>query len=213
MGRFRTLLFCAFLSLMPAMSAAQGVDVGISGAGLLSIQPIDDTYVGGPYLSEGIGGIGPAFGVGVSAVTNRGLVVAAEFTTARFEVAQWGRLVPGPDDGSTRTRLRDSLLSALIGYATRPRPTRLHLLLGAAWRLDDPVVTGTPGGDIVIGEDENAFPLVLTGGIDILHPVTPRLSLSFGARYTLIERPEAREFLGIGSSVLRIGGGVRVRVN
>lgn len=42
------------LSLVPLQSFAQGVDVGISGVGLVSIQPVDDYYVGGPYLNESL---------------------------------------------------------------------------------------------------------------------------------------------------------------
>jgi hypothetical protein len=75
------LLVAAFL---PRESFAQGMDAGISGVALVSLQPSDDSYVGGPYLSEGLGGLAPGFGAGVNIITRGGFVVAGEISTARF---------------------------------------------------------------------------------------------------------------------------------
>src|SRR5690348_14479376 len=72
--------------LLPHQSFAQGIDIGISGVGLLSVQPIDDTYVGGPYLNAGIGGFGPGFGAAINVIASNGFVTAGELTTARYSL-------------------------------------------------------------------------------------------------------------------------------
>ena len=113
-------LLTALLWFLPNQSFAQTTDAGITFVGLASIQPIDDAYVGGPYLSEGIGGVAPGFGVGGSVTLSNGFTFAAEYTTARFKQVQSGRLVLGgfPNEGiPATTQLHDSLLSGLIGYA------------------------------------------------------------------------------------------------
>jgi hypothetical protein len=79
----------------PHQSFAQGTDIGISGVGLVSIQPIDDAYVGSPYLSEGIGGFGPGFGAALNVIAPNGVVVVGEFSTARYSEELSGRLVEG----------------------------------------------------------------------------------------------------------------------
>ena len=207
----------------PATTLAQGVDVGVSGLALLSLQPVDDSYVGGPYLSpDGIGGVGPGVGAGVNVVFANGLTIAGEFSTAWFELAQNGRLVPGPRPpepggssvgGSGITNLHDSLLSGLVGYATRGGGTRMHFLAGVAARLNDPTVNGTAVADYGLSDADSRFPLVLTGGVDMLHSISPRVSIVFSARYAWIDRFEQERYLGIGSNVLRAGGGLRVRIN
>jgi hypothetical protein len=96
-------------------------DAGISGVGLVSFQPIDDSYVGGPYLSEGIGGIAPGFGAGFNIIMPAGFVIGTEYTTAFYEQEQSGRLVLGGyplESIPATTRLRDSLLHVMTGYAT-----------------------------------------------------------------------------------------------
>ena len=200
--------------LLPHRSFAQGTDLGISGVGLLSIQPIDDTYVGGPYLSEGIGGVGPGFGAGLSVITSSGLVLGAEYSTAFFEQEQSGRLVggSGPNEGALHTtRLHDSLLSGLFGYCVGTSNTRVLLLGGIGATLDSPTIDGVPRDPDASVEDDE-WPVVLSGGVDVLQRLNPRTSLVIGARYSLIDRPETHRHLGIGSHILRIAGGVRVRL-
>lgn len=110
------LLLSAAAGLPSECVAQQGPDIGVVLTALVSIQPTDDTY-GGPYLSEGLGGTGPGWGIGVTSILPSRLVAAGEFTTARFEAVQSGRLIngDGPNQGAERTsRLWDSLISQLV---------------------------------------------------------------------------------------------------
>lgn len=128
--RFRLghILLALVTCALPDKVLAQDVDVGISGLALVSSQPADDSYVGGPYLKEGI-------------------------------------------------------------------------------------VNGAPVIDDDVSDSGSGFPVVLTGGVDVLQTISPRVSFVFGARYALIERVEQEKYLGIGSSVLRVGGGLRIRLH
>jgi hypothetical protein len=208
----RSLIAVLLSSLAPAVSFAQSTDVGITGLGLISLQPIDDSYVGGPYLSEGIGGAAPGFGVALNAVMPSGFVVLGELTTARFEQEQSGRLVPGSDGGSHSvvTELHDTIVSALIGQAVAAGRTRFQFVAGVGMVVDSPMV-----GDIDLyehgGEDPSRF--VLTGGIDMLHPVASRAGVALTARYSHIGRIEQAQYLGIGPHIFRLGAGIRVKLN
>jgi hypothetical protein len=151
-----TRLVCSALLIAavigPSDAHAQA-DVGIMTAALASVQPIDDAYVGSPYLSEGVGGIGPGFGVGVNVITSSGLVIATEYTTAVFETQHSGRTVLGGfplEHVVATTRLRDSYLSVLLGYATSGT-TRIVLLGGMSARL---------GLTTINGEDAEQFDTV-----------------------------------------------------
>jgi hypothetical protein len=210
MSLFQRMLLGLTLSFFSVPALAQGWDVGVTGAGLLSMQPVDDSYVGGPYLSEGIGGFAPGFGGGLTIVAPNGFLFAAEYSTARFEQEQSGRLVRGcssidPCLAHT-TRLRDSLLSGLAGVALSSGRTRFQLLGGVSARLDDPTIDDVP-------RDDDGLPVALTGGLDLLQSVSERAALVFGARYSYAERAETHQYLGIGPHVLRIAVGVRVRLN
>jgi len=201
--------------LLPNQSFAQDTDLGVSGVGVVSIQPVDDAYVGGPYLSEGIGGVGPGLGAGLSVITSSGFVVGAEYSTAFFEQEQSGRLVggSGPNEGAPHTtRLRDSLLSGLIGYRVGASNTRVLLLGGIGATLDSPTIDGVPR-DPDASLEEDGLPFVLSGGVDVLQRLNPRTSLVIGARYTLIDRPETHRYLGIGRHLLRASTGLRIRLN
>jgi len=54
---------------------------------------------------------------------------------------------------------------------------------------------------------------VFTGGVDVIRALSGRVSLTFGARYSFIDRKVSLQYLGIGRDVLRAGVGIRVRVN
>ena len=205
-------LAAASLAAMPAEDTfAQGTDIGINGVALVSVQPIDNSYVGAPYLSEGIGGVGPGFGAGVSVIFSTGLVVAAEYSTARYELEQAGRLVSGEGRVVT-TRLHDSFLSGLLGYTTAAGPTRIQVLGGVGAKLDAPTIDGE---EIALDDslNDDGLPFTLTAGADLLRRLSARTSLVVGARYSYVGRHEPLEYLGIGSHVLRAGAGVRVRIN
>ena len=210
----RALVIASCLLIAPATARAQ-VDAGITATALLSVQPIDDSFVGSPYLSEGIGGPGPAMGVGVDLMWRNGLTVAAEFSRAWYEQQQSGRLVLGPyplDGVGATTELHDSLLFALTGYAIGSGPTRIRLVGGVAYRLDRPTVDNERRDDF--GRDQDhLFPLAPTGGVDIMRSIGTRAALFLTARYTYLERDESLQYLGIGAHVLRAGGGLRVKLN
>jgi len=201
--------------LLPHQSFAQDTDIGISGVGLVSVQPVDDGYVGSPYLSEGIGGVASGFGGGLSIVAPGGFVAAVELSTARYEQEQSGRLVGGPfpnDSVPHTTRLHDSLLSGLVGYAWSARTTRMVILGGLSARLDEPTIDGEPR-DPLDAEGEERLPFVPTGGVDLLKSLNSRTAFIVGGRYCFVDRPENHRYLGIGPHVLRVAAGIRVRIN
>ena len=203
-----------WLLVMPTDTTAQALDVGVAGFGLLSLQSTDDTYQS-PYLDEPIGGLGPGFGAGVS-VTAEGLAVVAEITTARFELEQEGRVIPGncirlPQSSQCRstTRLHDSLLTGLVGYVRSSGSTRMLFMGGISTLLDSATTNGVSIHD---GVDVGAR-LAVTAGVDVLISAAPRIAFSVGARYTYLPRTDQEIAIGAGSNVLRILGGLRVRLN
>jgi hypothetical protein len=204
-----------FVAAVAATSASAQVDVGVTPSLLISVQPIDDSYVGGPYLSEGIGGAGIGFGAGVNVIAPNGFVAAAEWSTARFEQEQSGRLVVGggfPHESVPHTtRLHDSLLSGLVGYAWSAGQTRVVILGGAGARLDEPTIDGESREPFEVGKER--LPFVPTGGIDVLQSLNSRAAFVVGARYAYVDRPENHEYLGIGGHILRVAAGVRVRLH
>jgi hypothetical protein len=198
--------------LLPHPSFAQGADIGISGVGLLSIQPIDDAYVGGPYLSEGIGGLAPGFGAGLSVIVPGGFVIATEYTTAFYEQEQSGRLVLGPfplEGMPATTKLRDSLLHVMAGYATKGA-TRTVFLGGVSFKLDRATIENVEADEY---ETDPASPLAFTGGVDVLHRLAERTDLLFTGRYTFNPRDTRLQYLGIGPHIIRAGVGLRIRIN
>ena len=209
---FRACASVCLVSALPTFATAQAVDVGITGTGLLSIQPVDDYYVGGPYLSEGIGGIGPAFAVALDMTSPRGLVAGVEFSTARYELQQSGRLVGSRPGGTVTTRLRDSLVSGLVGFSLATGRTSTYLRAGAGVVIGAPTVNGVEVMESA-GDGSSHLPLALTGGVDVRRGLSPRASLIITARYAFLARDESLRFLGIGPHLLRFGGGVRVRLN
>ena len=189
--------------MSPMESAAQGVDVGVTGVGLISIQPGDDT-VSSPYVGGGLGELGPGFGVGLSAITSAGFVVAAEFSTALFEGVVYGRLISGsgPDEGRRRTaRLNDALLIGLAGYTMSSGKTRVLLLGGGGAVLNGVTLDDAPG---TISPRR-----VIAVGVDVLRSVNQRVSLVFGGRYAIADRNES---VIISPHVFRIAAGIRVRL-
>ena len=199
---------------LPDQSFAQGPDIGISGVGLVSIQPVDDAYVGSPYLNEGIGGIGPGFGVGLNVITSNGFVAAVEYSTARFELEQSGRLVGGStlnEQVPHTTRLHDSLLTALGGVSFASGETRVLVLGGLGARLDSPTIDGDPR-DASETNHDRGWPVVPTGGLEVQRALSVRVSAVFGVRYAFNDRAENHRYLGIGPHILRIGAGLRMRI-
>jgi hypothetical protein len=193
--------------------------VSLDAAGLMSVQPVDDTYVGSPYLDEGLGGVGPGLLVGVSVRVGRRGVIAGEFSQAWFSPELSGRLVRvapavppsfGFTTPPTPARLHDRLLTGLAGVAVAHAGLAYRFLGGASWRLDDP----TLDGDAVLGnpadQANDLTRLGLTGGVDVAASGDARVSPYLTVRYTFVDRRLREQELGIGRHVLRLGFGLRI---
>ena len=210
----RVRLICVALinCMLMASNALAQTDVGVAGSAVIAIQPIDDSYVGEPYLSEGVGGIAPGFGASVSVITPSGFVIATDCTTAVYTKEHSGRTVLGGfplEHVLATTRLRDAYLSVLLGYATSGT-TRVLLLGGLSARLWLTTINGADAEEFSSGDDRR-WPF--TGGIDLVRPITSRVQFLIGGRYTYNQRSSRLQQLGIGPHIIRAGVGVRVRVN
>lgn len=210
----------AWSNTASAQSTYRGADVGLTGAGLVSFQPTSDDWVGSPYLDEGVGGVQPGFAIGVDVVTSSGFALIGELSTTRaFEQFQSGRLVWAnrsnfSHEGSATTRLRDTLISALAGYATSGPSRRVVFAGGISYvhptlKQDDLVVEDQVGDFGLGGRRRYA----LTGGSDLQQRLSPRAALVIGARYSWLGRSEIADQTGAGAHLLRIGAGVRIRLN
>ena len=207
--------FAALLVFLPREALAQ-TDVGISVAGLVSFQPINEDWVGSPYLDEGIGGGGPGVAAGVDIVFNNGFTVIGEVSTTRtFEQFQRGRLIWAnrnnfSNEGFATTRLRDTLLSGLVGYSTSNRSRRIVIAGGVSG-----VKTRLTEDDLVV-EEQSEFGLegrrgfALTGGVEFLQRLSSHASFLLGARYSWLGRSENADQTGAGEHIIRIGAGLRV---
>ena len=208
-------LAAAFVCALNTQPAYAQSDVGISIAAIVSVQPINEDWVGSPYLDEGIGGWRPGLAIGANVITANGFVLIGELsTTAAFEQFQTGRLIWANTDrlsreGSATTRLRDTLISGLAGYAPA-NPTRRVVFAGGL----SYVHTMLMEDDLVV-EDQTEFGLegkrrfALTGGIDLVQRLSSRASLVIGGRYSWLGRPEVADQTGAGEHIFRIGAGVR----
>jgi len=204
--------------LLPHQAFAQA-DTGIAIAGLVSLQPVNENWIGSPYLDEGIGGIRPGIAVGANLIAANGFTLLGEVsTTAAFEQMQTGRLVWAnrsnfSHEGTATTRLRDTLVSGLAGYAWSTNAQRVVFAGGASY------VHTTLLQDELVVEDQTEVGLegrrrfALTGGIDLLQRLSDRVSLLVGARYSWLGRAEVADQTGAGEHLLRIGAGIRVRLN
>lgn len=207
------------LLIATAAGARAQSDVGIAIAGLVSLQPVNHSWVGSPYLDKGIGGWRPGLAIGANLITDHGFALIGELsTTAAFEQFQTGRLIWANTDrlsreGSATTRLRDTLISGLVGYASSTATPRVVFAGGLSY-----VHTTLTEDDLVV-EDQTEFGLegkrrfALTGGIDIFQRLSSRVALVIGGRYSWLGRPEVADQTGAGEHIIRVGAGVRIRIN
>ena len=71
-----------FVLISATVLSAQGAATGerplltMSVLGVASVHPVDDTYVGGPYLDRGLGGVGPGAALMVEFVAPTGPTVS-----------------------------------------------------------------------------------------------------------------------------------------
>ena len=207
----------AALSLFLPHQAFAQTNVGISVAGIMSFQPVNETWLGGPYLDEGIGGIEPGIAAGLDVIFNSGFAVIGEMSTTRtFEQFQRGRLIWANrnnfNEGSATTRLRDTLFSGLVGSSTSNRSQRVVMAGGISG-----VMTRLTEDELVVDEQsefglEGRRHFALTGGVDFLQRLSSRASLLIGARYSWLGRSENADQTGAGEHLIRIGAGVRIGV-
>jgi hypothetical protein len=194
MSLIRCSSLACVLVLFATTAYAQGTNVGVTVAGLASFQPTDD-YVGG-LISRGLGGVGPGVAGGVTVAGPGAFVVAAEFSTAWLTVEQSQRSIFGSEPAVLH--LHDAMVSGLIGFNSRRGKTQAHSLFGVAVMVSD--------------RFRSRWPLAPTGGIDIVHQVSPRASVVGGGRYTYVPRTDRGRFAGIGPHIIRIAAGLRVRL-
>ena len=194
-------MFPAIIALLfVANEAAAQTDVAIDLVGLVSIQPVDESWVGMPYLDVGLGGIGPGFGIAGHAVMSNGFTVGAEFSMAFFSELQEGRLISGSRLGVFEVNtLHDALLSGVAGYTQRSGNTAVRYLAG--------------GGTLLSDRSKSHGPIVPTGGIDVVHGLSNRAALVVTARYAYVPRNDNGTSLAAGSHVIRAGAGIRIRLN
>ena len=191
-----------------SVHAQSSTSVAVNAAGLISVQPVDSTYVGprGPYLNEGLGGVGPGFAMGLNVITRR-IALVFEYSMAWLSADQQGRLVPG---GSAHTQLHDSMLTALVGTDGGVGPMRSQLLAGISQVLDDP----TANGESIYGTASNGpRRLALTLGLDVTSATASRVNVVATIRVSpWVGGNPRREQLGIGSLVVRAGVGARIAI-
>jgi hypothetical protein len=193
---------------VPDLAAQTGAapDVAVSVQGIASWQPVDDTYVGGPYLDKGLGGVGPGVALGID-LTARRFAFAAEYSWAAIDVIQTGRLVSGTAEG----QLRDSVLSFLAGPVWSSPNASIAALAGLSLGPRQPQQNGVSidtWPDPAANEGKGL--IAFTAGALVHGPRTGRVGLVASAKYSLLPRTRRAQELGVGPHVLRFGAGVRV---
>jgi hypothetical protein len=176
--------------------------VALAVVGLLSIQPPDSTYVGpgSPYLTRGLGGAGFGAGAALNIVTPERISTTVDVGIFTLSGRQGGRLIPGPGGD---VRLTQTIVSGLVGQALRSGV--LHVQGGPALIFGSAAYTGVSSA----GDDSTR--VGLTAAMDWIN--SPGVPVTLTLRYTFVPRSEGETLRGIGPHVLRVGVGVRVRMN
>ncbi len=192
--------------------ATTDVEIAVVGAGLLALRPVDDFYVGDPYLSDGLGGVALGAG-GALHLRARAFVLAFEAGTASHEVVQTGRLV----GGRAISHLRETMISGMGGVSAGSPPRRIQVLVGISRVFGDPKVNGVPIDNATVKQFnpsllEGAGTIAPTLGGDWYSAVSNRLAVIGGVRYWRLPRSRRAEEIGVGRDAFRIGVGLRVAV-
>jgi hypothetical protein len=189
--------------LVDTACAQPAPNVSVTGVGLLSIQPADNQYAGTPYLINGLGGIGSGFALGVNLRVNRRVVLLAEYSTAWVANDQSGRLLP---EGHAVGRLRDGVVTGLLGIAWRQRPVIIQSSAGIGV-----LVRALTSGDVPVTTESGR--IVLVPGLDVIRSLSRRMDLvGSGRGYLFATRNVAETNLGIGEHFVRFGAGIRLRL-
>ncbi len=191
----------------PTVAQQRLVDAAVTATGGVSVQPTDQSYVGGPYLDKALGGVGPTVSAGLNVRFPRVLTIAAEYSTGWLQDAQSGRIVGGE---RVPGRLRDSMASVLGGIYVRRGATTTQLLGGVSRLLTTPTSGGVA---IEVASDEKLRRHVWTLGLDMATQLTSRVSLLISSRaYLNVDRGTSAQQIGIGRQIFRLGAGLRWRV-
>jgi hypothetical protein len=192
----------------PKVTDQAVLTVGIAGLG--SFQPGGYESPHSPYLSRNLGGIKAGAGLSLERSRAGQPLMAVEIgTTLSFQALQSGRYVrPSrsaecPEFGYciAIASHRDTLLSFLTGWRNGP----------VAVKVGPSVVFGkTTQGDSRY--DDAAGHWALTAGFDGVVPVGTRIDLIPGARYSYVFRGPSQDYVGLGSHIVRLTVGLRMRV-
>jgi hypothetical protein len=171
--------------------------------GLISIQPVDPTYVGpgGPYLDRGLGGNAFGAGAGLNILGPGWFSATVEVSTpGEISVSQHGRIV----DGAAEGRLRETLIGVLAGWANKARTLQLQGGIGG--------IVGTPTLNGVEISDSGSH-VAFGAGVDAAWPIASRISVVVDGRYWVASRAGRAPFIGVGDQIVRLGAGIRIRLN
>jgi hypothetical protein len=188
-----------------ASSSSDKTLAALTVVGLASIQPADNAYVGAPYLDQGLGGTGFGAAAGLSLFTPSRFSATVEVSTASLSVTQHGRLAGGTAEG----RLNDTLVSMLAGVATRTRAVQFQA--GVSWVGGAPSQNGVPIAKFA--PDPLPHHFAFTAGVDVARGIGKRTALVANVRYSILPRHLFETQAGVGSQVVRIGVGLRLRLH
>lgn len=202
------LLICTNPALAQSSVAAAQDDVSIAltAVGLATFQPVDDFYVGSPYLDKGLGGMGAGLAIGANLTAGGRFAAALELSTAEIRVEQAGRLVGGEAIG----RLRDTLVSALVGVARSSSRRSTRFLAGISRVIGVPSLDGVridqEPGDQPVQRQRLAF----TTGLDVSQAISSRVGFLATVRYSYLRRTRRATEIGVGHHVFRAGVGISI---
>jgi hypothetical protein len=197
----------AMVGDVAAQTAARGGDWSFSIAPVATIHP--DGHAGQPYLSPPLGGVVPGIVLGAQRSLTGDLALALELgSSLAVEDQQTGRFIfglacnraPGCFDTVESTQ-RDTILDLLVSYRTGL----------AEWKGGPAVAWSvTHQGDDVYFEPGHVN-FGLSGGIDVVVPVSDRVSIVPTARYHYLFRGDEEMYAGLTRHVVRVGVALRLR--
>ncbi len=201
-----TYLLVSVIAGCATSARAQDLTAGVSATAGLTVNSVDSYYVGpeGPYLKEGLGGLGyPAASLAVDAGLGQ-LAVLGEVSNGALSKDLQGRLVPG---GDGKGRVRDTLLSLLAGPQFSIGSTRLRLLGGVSRLYSEVSVDDVDIDPVPVPLRRTAF----TMGGDAAWPAHGRIEYMGSMRITPgIDRTERARGLGVGHVTMRVTFGIRI---
>ena len=176
--------------------------VALAVVGLLSIQPPDTTFVGpgSPYLTRGLGGMGFGAGAALNVVTAERISTTVDVGTFSLSGRQGGRLIPGAGGD---VRLTQTVISGLLGQTNGTRT--LHVQGGPALIIGKAAYRG------VSRTSDEAVRPGFTAAMDWIN--SPGVPVTLMLRYTFVPRSDEETLRGIGPHTLRVGVGIRLRLN